>query len=243
MIRIAIVDDEIVFINKFKVRIEELFHLNNMNCVITYFTKSTEFLNEYEKTDFDLIFLDIDIPDISGIQIASDIRKKNSDTTLMFVSGHDNFVFESIHYAPFRFIRKADLEIDTEEAVKAYCKIVKTDESYIMLNLEEQNKTKIDLSEVIYFFSQRHDIYLFNNKNETHRLTPRTYTMDNLEKLVGSKNFIRIHKTYLLNMNFIYKIKSEKVHLKDNSEIPISRIRTASVKEQYQLFLRRNNSL
>lgn len=243
MIRIAIVDDEAVFIKNFQKEIVRLFRLNNISCKITSYTNGKEFLKKYQETEFDLIFLDIDIPDISGIEIASGIREKNSNPILIFVSAHDNFVFESIHYAPFRFIRKTNLLMDTEEAIKSFCNHIKDNERYISLDLEEKNDFLANIAKIMYFFSQRHSVYMLNKENEVVRLAARTYTMDKLEELVKDKGFIRIHKTYIVNCMYIYKIKSEKVILIDNSEIPLSRIRAAAAKEQYQIFLRRNDTL
>jgi len=243
MIKIAIVDDEEIFLRNFQKEIARLFQLNNINCIISSYISGKEFLEKYQETAYDLVFLDIDIPDVSGIQIASGIRNKSSNPTLIFVSAHDNFVFESIHYAPFRFIRKADLLIDTEEAIKSFCKQIKENERYITLELEEKNNSLEDISKIMYFFSQRHDVFMLNTKNETFRLASRAYTMDQLEELMIEKGFIRIHKTYLVNCMYIYKIKGEKIILSDKSEIPMSRIRATTVKEQYQIFLRRNDTL
>lgn len=113
MIKIAVVDDEEMFILSFQKDLKRLFKQNNVDFLISSFTSGSEFLESYEEAKYDLIFLDIDIPDVNGIEIASDIRSKKINTELIFVSGHDNFVFESIHYAPFRFIRKAELLLDT----------------------------------------------------------------------------------------------------------------------------------
>lgn len=243
MIRIAVVDDEEMFILSFQKDLKRLFKQNNVDFLISSFTSGSEFLESYEEAKYDLIFLDIDIPDVNGIEIASDIRSKKINTELIFVSGHDNFVFESIHYAPFRFIRKAELLLDTEEAVFSFCKKTKNNERYISLELEENNIFFDDISKIIYIFSQRHDIFILNDKKETFRLSSRLYTMDSLEELISSRGFIRIHKSYLVNYLCIYKIQCEKILLKDLSDIPLSRGRAAKVKEKYNIFLRRNDTL
>ena len=232
MIKIAIVDDEKIFVSCFQKDLKRLFQQNKVTCIIASFTSGQDFLKNYQETEYDLIFLDIDIPDVSGIQIASDIRNKKLklNTTLVFVSGHDNFVFESIHYAPFRFIRKANLLMDTEEAVQSFCEGIKENKKYISLDLEGKNNSL-------------EDIFILNSDNKTIRLSYRTYTMDQLEEIMSPKGFIRIHKTYLVNGLYVYKIKGEKVILNDKSEIPLSRIRITEVKEQYQIFLRRNDTL
>ncbi|MFR7383482.1 MAG: LytR/AlgR family response regulator transcription factor [Anaerostipes sp.] len=61
-----------------------------------------------ENEDFDILFLDIDMPDISGLEIARKLRQKNLDIILIFISAHEQYVFESIEYNPFRYIRKTE---------------------------------------------------------------------------------------------------------------------------------------
>lgn len=76
MIRIAVVDDEEMFILSFQKDLKRLFKQNNVDFVISSFTSGSKFMEIYEEAKYDLIFLDIDIPDINGIEIASDIRSK-----------------------------------------------------------------------------------------------------------------------------------------------------------------------
>lgn len=243
MIRIAIVDDEEQFVSYFEEQLKQIFRKNNVHCTIMTYTNGKDFQGSYAEMEYNLIFLDIDMPDISGIQLASEIRKQNADKTLIFVSGHDNFVFESIRYMPFRFIRKADLLPDTEEAVSAYCARIKENKKYMSFRLDNQIDSFEDTSKIVYFFSQRHDIFFLNERKETVRLSTRAYTMDQLSEQMYPKGFIRTHKTYLVNYLYIYKISGENVILKDRTKIPLSRIRITEVKSQYQIFLRRNDTL
>ena len=62
------------------------------------------------QTEYDLVFMDIDMPELSGIDIASQLRKNNQNSDLIFVSAHPHFVFEAIRYTPYRFIRKTNLK-------------------------------------------------------------------------------------------------------------------------------------
>ena len=62
----------------------------------------------------------------------------------------------------------------------------------------------------------------------------RSYTLDDLENMLKEKGFIRIHRTYLLNYLYVYQIRSEKILLKDKSELPLSRGRYDIVKKMYQ---------
>lgn len=234
MIRIAIVDDEKVFIQMYEKEISNLFSEFEVECEINAYSDSVTFQKESEKTEYDLVFLDIDMPDISGMQLASELCKNNHHTTIIFVSSHSNFVFEAFRYSAYRFIRKDNLNPDTKEAVYSFCDSLKKSTNYITLNLEDQKRVTVDLSSIKYFFSIRHDIYFLNKQGDTLRLAMRTYTLDDLENRLKEKGFIRIHRTYLLNCLYVYQIRSEKVLLKDKSELPLSCGRYDSVKKIYQ---------
>lgn len=234
VIKIAIVDDEKTFIQMYEKEISNLFDEFGFECEITTYSDSVAFQKESEKTEYDLVFLDIDMPGISGMQLASELCKNNHPTTIIFVSSHSNFVFEAFRYSAYRFIRKENLNSDTKEAVRSFCASLKKNANYITLDLEEHKSISVDLSSIKYFFSIRHDIYFLNNQGDTARLAIRTYTLDDLENRLKEKGFIRIHRTYLLNCLYVYQIRSEKVLLKDKSELPLSRGRYDSVKKIYQ---------
>ena len=77
------------------------------------------------------MFLDIDMPGISGLEIAKKLREENSDIILIFVSAHEQYVFESIEYSPFRYIRKSRIEKELFLDLKAaYARLGEMQDSY-----------------------------------------------------------------------------------------------------------------
>ncbi len=234
MVYIAIVDDEKTFIQTYKKEVLRIFSELGFECEINTYTDPAAFQKEVVEIKYDLIFLDIDMPGISGMEIASELNKSENNAVLIFVSNHSNFVFEAFRYSAYRFIRKDNLLSDTAEAVCSFCNTLKTKENYITLDLENKKDVPINLSGVKYFFSIRHDIYFFNDRKTTERLALRTYTLDDLENMLTKRGFIRIHRTYLLNYLYVYQIRNEKVLLKDKSELPLSRGRYDVVKKMYQ---------
>ena len=108
IINIVVCDDDQDFLDNIQ---KELFHLaNTLNIAIeTYlYTDGNKVVDLIynDKEDFDILFLDIDMPDISGLEVAKKLREKGSDIILIFISAHEQYVFDSIEYNPFRYIRK-----------------------------------------------------------------------------------------------------------------------------------------
>lgn len=243
MIRIAVVDDDLMFLDRFEKLLLETFSKFDETIKVSMFTCGTDFQKAILRSPYNLVFLDIDLPDLSGMKIASLLRKQNIDTTLVFVSAHNQFVFESIQYKPFRFIRKSELAHDVDDTIQGYCDQQRKSLDVVTLLTESKREQPVQLKYIMYFYSLRHDIYVVLYSGKSMRLAPRQYTLESLENELNTHGFIRSHKTFLVNCKHIYKILSTKIILTDQTEIRISRGHTDEVKQKYQLFLREEEKL
>ena len=249
MLKIAIVDDAPSFITHMTKLLTDLFARQSFEVTFTAFSNAASCLTANEQSPFDVLFLDIDIPDMSGIQLASRLRSGGSEAAILFVSAHSHFVYESIHYAPFRFIRKDYLESETAEAVEALCRHLQQNKHQITLDTSGGTIMKVNLSEIVCFFAMQHSIFLYNADKETIELAHRTYTMEKLEELTAPYGFMRTHKAWLLSPRFIYQIGTDTITLvsevskNEHDEIPMSRRRAAQMREQFRTYLRREGLL
>jgi DNA-binding LytR/AlgR family response regulator len=248
MIKIAVVDDEEIFCNKLQQGINEFLKNRKVQCQISMFTHPIKFLKEHNQKPFDLIYLDIDMPDKNGIELAADIRKNKTDTHLIFVSSHSHFVFDTFQYAPYRFIRKEKLVQELPESLDSYCKELCQEKLLLKLKLENNKEIEEEPAHIRFFFSIRHDIFLCRNYCQHERLANRAYTMEQLEEIMKPYGFIRIHKTYLVNYRCIYQIHDSSVILIPDNEqeshiLPLSSRRLSQVKMQYQILMRDGDAL
>lgn len=242
MIRIAIVDDERIFAENLKRKVDTIFQKQKFQFQSFLYTDPHLFAAVHNQNKFQLIFLDIDMPEISGMEIASKIRAYESKTVLIFVSSHSNFVYETFQFRPFRFIRKEKLAEELPEAINSYCDELSKNKNIHKFELENKKYVMEDLEKVIYFFSVRHDIYYTVISGETKMLSPRVYTMEKIEELLQQQGFLRIHKTYIVNYKYIYQIHSNYIELtiktKDNEDLPVSHRRLADIRKQYHILMR-----
>ena len=109
MLRIAICDDDQALLHSYKNRIKALFESKHVDAIIFDYTKGSKLITECKEVPFDLIFLDIDMPEMSGFDVAEKINDINADTVIIFVTNEEQLVYRSLRYSPFRFIRKAYL--------------------------------------------------------------------------------------------------------------------------------------
>ena len=107
MIRIAIVDDEQIILNSIHKKIQDILNELNIEFEIQDFTSGKTALKEITEKVFDIIFLDIDMPDVSGMTIAKKIRIQEENLEIVFITNKDELVYDAIKVVPFRFIRKS----------------------------------------------------------------------------------------------------------------------------------------
>lgn len=243
MIKIAVVDDDQLFVTEYKKNLKKLFNNHEVECEIDTYTEAYYFQGVQNDKNYNLIFLDIDMPEITGIDLADEIRKMNSRVTLVFVSNHDHFVFETFRYAAYRFIRKEKLKSDTEEMVASYCQEQKVKSSKMKFDLESKRKVTENLYNIWYFYASRHDIFYVKENKDASRLNTHKYTLDSLENDLTQYGYVRIHRSYLVNCEYIYELKNDSVVLIDGQELTMSRGRIDEVKKAYQKLVRERGKL
>lgn len=117
MYKIAILEDDAAYAELLSKKISTCFSNTKEYIHIEIFLTAKGLLTN--TTIFDIYFLDILLSDGNGMDIANKIRQKNDSLPIIFVSSLDDAVYEAIHYAPLRFIRKENLDSELPEACKA----------------------------------------------------------------------------------------------------------------------------
>ena len=106
------------------------------------------------------------MPGISGLEIAKKLREENSDIILIFVSAHEQYVFESIEYSPFRYIRKSRIEKELFLDLKAaYARLGEMQDSYIVIKTSEAD-VRIKHSDIMYFETAARKVGVHLNNGE-----------------------------------------------------------------------------
>lgn len=116
-LNVLICDDDIIFVNKLKTDINNYFKISSQDIVIV--EKSKDFLNiRIEK--YNIIFMDIDLSNerIDGISLASQLKKENPGSLIVFTSARNELVFRTFKVGGFQFIRKNHYQHDFDETMQ-----------------------------------------------------------------------------------------------------------------------------
>ena len=203
------------------------------------FTAGELVLSYMEKSSFDIIFLDIDMPNISGFELAQEITRKNPKTLIIFVSAYDNFVYQSFAYSPFRFLRKLHI---SEEFSVAFEKAVEkciSDTQGLSFNASEGNVT-LRPSDIMYFENDRNYYCIRCENGVSYKCRG---TIKSLDSIYSDKRFVKIHSGYIVNLEHVAEVLSgSEVKMKNGVVLGISQSHKTGFKEAYMQFARRRYS-
>lgn len=182
----------------------------------------------------DAIFLDIDMPDISGFDIAQKINDAG-EMFIIFVTKYDELVYSSIKFRPFRFIRKSHLSDELPEVlsalVAAVCKRTAGRRFRLRSGTVDIFTNVVDIK---YMESFAHQIRVCLNGAKSIECYG---SLSDMEKRLADLDFVRVHKSYLVNCRYIYSIERGRVILTDKTELPLSRYKSEQVKSKVKNYI------
>lgn len=235
MIKIAVVDDEKVLLTKIGSLIEQYIKREKE---IDYFNQSIDFFNCVEKFSYDIVFLDIDMPDINGFVIAGDLKSINPNMTIIFVSNLENLIIDSIRYKPLAFIRKSQMEQDLINNLDLLQNSLQETDMVFYVEINDVN-TAISLNDIIYFETVNHDLYVQTMYNSYRKKRNRNNELNlkMIHEQYKAEGFILVSRNYLVNYRFIDVITRDNIILKNKNKIKISYRNVNDIKRIYQQFL------
>lgn len=243
MLQIAVCDDEQYYREKIQFLLKQYLKQKNLEYSIQLYNSGEAFLSQYENNvRYNIVFLDISMHTIDGIQTASQIRSFHSDTQLVFVTAFIDYALEGYKVDAVRYIMKDTLDTAIPECMDTILqKMQRTQVSFSFVS----GKTTLYTDNILYIESQRHKLLFHYMKSNTIQSTPAkpgltVYQMyeklDSIEKMLSGHGFLRIHKSYLVNMKHIRRLSNYTVFLDTNEELPVPRLKYQAVKESYAAY-------
>lgn len=236
-INIAICDDNNEFANLIKKEICSYMD-GKRNFEIIIFNNGIDLLKQFDKEFVEVVFLDIDMPKISGFETALQLQKRKNDILIIFITNHEDKVFQSYEYHPFWFIRKSHIHDLKVVMPKLLRKIdAERENKRLTFNLiTERCTVELDINRLTHIESCKNDIIIFDKVKGKFKLRCK---IASVEKQLYPLGIIRIQNGILVNCRFIAKITSREVILTDGTQLGLSRSKIGFAKEEYQNFIRR----
>ena len=221
-LKIAICDDEKIYCDKLQTLLEK--YASNaeiQNFEIKTFASGALFLNDYSAGLYDVIFLDVDMPLLSGFETAERIRKIDTDVEMVFATHIESQVHMGYRFGAKDYLCKPidySLLVDVMERISQE-RIRKQEAKSYKVELKFGGMTSLTLADVLYFESQEHYIHAVM-RNEEHTFRGQ---LQNVESDLKDRGFVRVHQSYLVNKEHVFKDFNNHIILKTGEKISLSR--------------------
>jgi len=203
--RIAICDDETVCRNELieTINASDVLqeNVNLIECI-----NGAELLENHKKEPFDIVFLDIEMDGMSGLEAGQRLRSVDRNVIIIFLTNHQQYVFKSFRIEPFDYIvkpaRNGKLLKVLNRAIKKY-----KEQHYIIDFKWQENSYALRTCDVVYLESDLRHVTFVTGDNR-YKCVGK---LDEYEKRLTPYGFLRCHKSFLVNMSYIKSIEKNEI--------------------------------
>lgn len=220
LVRVAIVEDEEELHEYYQKLIAGWGEVNSVRTVTTFIRSSEEYLFKYERQNaFDIIFLDVCMKDMNGMELAHEIRKFDRNVQIVFITGKSEYVFEGYEIGAVRYLIKPVEESELAKALDACMeKLQKSREDYLAVKYLGEN-LRLSKSEIIFIKVAGHYLQM----QTVDRIFEWKASLKEMLSKLDPDRFILANRSVIVNLEFVSKITREECILENGEAIPVSR--------------------
>lgn len=226
---IAICEDEAVQAELLNIQIKNWANENNINISIDNFENAESFLFKWSDYDkYDIIFLDIKLGKMSGIELSNRIREKSKTVDIVFTTGFFKYALYGYKVGALQYLMKPINKSDLHFCLDKSLERINNEIDKIVIETTKKN-IKLDYNEIYYciMFSPYLDIHTKSDKISLRK------KISEIEEVLPSKYFVRCHRSYIVNVKHIKSITKNNVLLENGVSVPISRGKYKAINDAF----------
>ncbi|WP_409967701.1 LytTR family DNA-binding domain-containing protein [Bengtsoniella intestinalis] len=230
MLRIAICADDVKLTSEIESLIYMIETTNKFS--IDVFFSGESLLNEIATgAKYDLLYLDIEMDGINGIDTAQEIRKTDTIVIIIFITAHFHYALAGYEVNAFRFLLKPINEDKFTNYYKLAIGDILETPKYYRYTFNRENFC-ISISHIMYFESQGRTVYIHTSYSSQEKCYTK---LNDIEHYLLSNNiyFFRISQSFLVNPDFVYSNMYNKMVLQDNTQLVVSEKRRKKVNKLF----------
>ena len=219
MLQAAICDNEEFFTQKIKSLLADLLKQYEIDAQIEPFVSAQTFLQACETRRYDLVFLDVELGEIDGMNVACEMRTTNPDAILVFVSGFVRYAVQGYKVRAYRYLLKQELEEEFPLCIKEVLQEIKRQKQTLSIKTVEGATVTVRLSDILYLESKNHNVSIHTAGGEylVHD------TLNHLCAQIPSEDFMRIQRSFCVNMRSVVQVKGNTVQLTNKTVLTARR--------------------
>lgn len=231
MLRVAICDDDLTVCEQVETMLLELNHTHGVEIEIEVFYSGEElyrFLKDRQY--YDLIFLDIELKRMNGVDVGKKIREElfNETTKIVYISSKESYAMELFEIRPFHFLIKPIHPSKIKDVVIKATQLLELERKLFEYQIGRTNY-KVLMGDIIYFESDGKKVKLYLKESEQEFY----HKLSEIQKQMHSKDFVMIHKSYLVNYNHVIEYQYNYVKMSNQVILPISQQHRKLVRDYF----------
>ncbi len=182
------------------------------------FPSAESFLFEYaQNQDYDILLLDVEMRELSGIELAKRVRAQRGRAEIVFITSHFEFIAEGYEVDALHYLVKPVSEVKLSEVLDRAAARLAVEPPSVVISLDG-GTVKLPEADILYVESFAHYIEI-HTRADVYRLKESITAFG--ERLSG--DFFRTHRSYLVNLKAVERISRTGVTLTGGTEIPLAR--------------------
>lgn len=233
MIRIALCDDDKSVAESVEACIASS---GFTGCTFDVFYDGQKLLDYLHTNDerYNIYLMDIEMPLVGGIEAATAIRRADSDALILFITDHQEFVYDVFETLPFRFLRKPVKQEDLQKALAAAIDHIGLSGQLFFYRVGHE-KRQVPCRDILYFESVGRKVIIHGASTQEELYGK----ISSIAEGVDRNLFAQIHVSFLVNLDYIRAIRQGEVALANGTVLPVSKKFQKHIREQHLLFMER----
>ena len=227
MYNIGICDDEQVFAAELEKMIGEYARETGTEIRTILFRDGRELLDS-DKLQLDLIFLDIQMDRMNGLEAAKCIRERDEKVSIIFLTSLTKYALMGYEYQAVNYIVKPIKYVRLKRELDRWLESYRREDKQYILVTNEDGHHRIHIHTLHYLETYNRNVKIHTDDGELISYKK----MKDLEEELRAAHFIRCHSSYLVNPFFVKRVEKLEITLTDGDTIPISQPKRKAVMEQ-----------
>lgn len=231
MIKVVICEDNISQLSSLYNLTKTILDNLNMQYTITKFYDGNHLLKYID--NFHIYLLDIQLNNLSGIDIAKKIQSYNKNAIIIFITALKDYIFDAFDLRAFNYILKPINKNRYKHILYSAIKSLQKDDKFILAKYNGYS-SKILLNDIIYIESLKRKIKVHTLSN----IFEYYYKLSDIEKELSNDNFFRCHKSYIVNLKFVQSYNNTSIILENGEEIFLSKYKYLDFSKAFMYYLK-----
>ena len=240
MIRIILCDDDAIFLERIRSDICATLKRLGIEAVIQIFTEA-EMIPQKTMQECDIVFLDIDFNDkkYTGIDVARKIREARKRAIIIFLTNYIEYAPEGYEVQAFRYVLKSEIDKKLPQYLQAAMNSLFAEKEPFQINVSGEPVT-LYLEDILYIEARGHNAMIFTQKTGKNLDLKKEYkvysSLSKLEQQLSERGFLRIQKSYIVNMRRLKLYRCNEALLDNGITLPVSEKAYSENKKKFLLW-------